>query len=178
LDIAPSGWVQGLLTFLGGYAARALSEWLQYRRATKKDREAREELRRDKLYERRIAFQRQTLLDLQEATLQLARTVGAAHFQDEEAFRTTGKWGDHLFPDDLDENNRLAHARTYMLGVRVRDDAARELMMKFKMYGDDVLKAKTRADSENAFGAMTAALDDLNQRVGEVLRSLDDIEQV
>jgi hypothetical protein len=49
-------------------------------------------VRHDKLFEQRIGFQRQTLLDLQEASMQLARSVAAIHHQDVMAYRSTGKW--------------------------------------------------------------------------------------
>ena len=47
------------------------------------------QLRRDQLAERRANFQRQTLLELQEAVQDLFRATGAAHVQDERAFRET-----------------------------------------------------------------------------------------
>ena len=83
-----------------------------------------------------------------------------------------------MFPDELDESNRLNQVRTYILGVRVRDDLARELTMKFRGYADAVLKSKTRTDSEEASSCMADTLEALNQRVGELLRKLDDTEQV
>jgi hypothetical protein len=60
-------------------------------------------VRRDQLFERRTTFQRQTLLDLQEASTQLARSVGAINHQERVAHRSTGKWSKQLVPDDLDE---------------------------------------------------------------------------
>lgn len=78
-------------TLLLGYLTKAVSDWIQHRRTTEREREARREARLEKLAERRITFQRQTLLDLQEAMMQLIRSAGATHFQEVAAFRKDGK---------------------------------------------------------------------------------------
>jgi hypothetical protein len=172
-DITTSNWFP-ILTLLLGYATKSLSDWLEYRRNTRREREAREAVRRDKLFEQRTDFQRQTLLDLQEACMQLARSVGAIHHQDEMAFRSTKKWCKQLLSDDLDEGNRLAQARTGMLGARVRDETIRELIDKFKTYSAEAIDSPTPNDSERAVISMTVVFAELNQRIGEVLRKLDD----
>ena len=88
---ATVGWFP-VLTLLLGYAVKAASDWLQHRRTSERERQAREAARQDQLFERRTTFQRQTLLDLQEAVMRLARSSGAMHHQDVMAFRKTGKW--------------------------------------------------------------------------------------
>ena len=53
---------------------------------------ARGAARWDQILERRNAFQRQTLLDLQEALMKLGRTCGQMHHQDVMTYRQTGEW--------------------------------------------------------------------------------------
>jgi hypothetical protein len=79
-EITTSSWFP-VLTLLLGYATKSLTDWLEHRRNTRREREAREAVRRDQRFERRTSFQRQTLLDLQEASMQLARSVGAIHIK-------------------------------------------------------------------------------------------------
>ena|ERR1700730_2414078 len=87
-DITTSIWFP-VLTLLLGYATKSLSEWLEYRRTTRREREAREAVRRDQLFERRTTFQRQTLLDLQETSVQLLRSVVRITVIDKSAYHST-----------------------------------------------------------------------------------------
>jgi hypothetical protein len=128
--VATSSWLP-VATLLIGYLTKSVSEWVQYRRASarermqheytsEREREARDALRRDQLFERRNTFQRQTLLDLQENLTLLGRTIGEMSIHDRRAYRETSEWQKQLYGDDLAERNRVAQARTGMLGVRVR----------------------------------------------------------
>jgi hypothetical protein len=64
-----------------------------------------------------------------------------------------------------------------MLFSRVRDDTTRELIDKLKTRAVEATNSKTPQDSERATSEMTAINDTLNQRIGEVLRKLDDADQ-
>lgn len=106
--------------------------------------------------------------------MQLARSVGAINHQDKLAYNSTGEWSKQQLPDDLSEGNRLAQARTGMLGARVRDDSIRELLAKLKTHSQETISSPSREDSERALKSMALAHDELNQHIGEVLRKLDD----
>src|SRR5712692_6961303 len=110
-----------IVTLLLGYILSSISESVRHRRAVEREREAREAERRDKAFERRVTFQRATLLELQDAIMGLMRTSGAMHHKDIMALNQTGQWQKELFGDELSEANRLAMARTTVLTVRVRD---------------------------------------------------------
>jgi hypothetical protein len=167
------GWFP-VFTLLLGYAVKAVSDWLQHRRTSERERQAREAARQDQLFERRTAFQRQTLLDLQEAALQLVRTAGAMNHQDVMAFRKTGKWQKQLYDEALSEDSRLANARTSMLAVRVRDDSVRDLMAVVKNHAWNAGMCASLEEGDRALNAMAAEFEKLNQRIGEILRKLDD----
>jgi hypothetical protein len=173
---AAAGWFP-VFTLLVGYVTKASTDWLQHRSTAERERQAREAARRDQLAERRAAFQRQTLLDLQEAIMQLVRTAGAMHYEDVMAFRTTGKWQKQLIGEELAEKSRLANARTSMLAVRVRDDSARDLVQIVKDHATATVMSGSQEEGDRAMASMGAAFEDLNQRIGEILRTLDDIEQ-
>jgi hypothetical protein len=127
--------------------------------------------------ERRIGFQRQTLLDLQEAILQLGRATARVNHLDNMAYRETGKWAKTFLPDDLDENYRAAHARTFMFAARVLDDSVRELVAKFKDHSTQVGYAKSYDGAERGMRALEVLTDELNERIGDRLRTLDDEER-
>jgi hypothetical protein len=168
-----AGWFP-VFTLLLGYAMKAFSDWLQHRRTTEREREARAAARQDERANRRVAFQRQTLLDLQEAMMQLIRSAGAMHHRDVMEFRKTGKWQKQLFGEELNENARLANARTSMLAVRVRDDPVRDLVQTVKSHAIAAAMCGSQEEGERAMTAMGAAFEQLNQRIGETLRKLDD----
>lgn len=166
-------WLPVLTAFLGACFV-LITEALRDRRTSERERAARAEAKAVQLIERRTTFQRQTLLDLQEAVLQLARTTGQMYAIDNKANRDTGKWQRNLYPPDLDEAGRAANARTSMLGVRVRDGSIRELLQQFKNSSAGVTISGSKEESEVAMRNMATALDALQQRIGEFLRTLDD----
>jgi len=117
-----------IVTLLLGYILSSISESVRHRRTLEREREAREAERRDKAFERRVTFQRATLLELQDAIMDLMRTSGAMHHQDIMALKRTGQWQKQFYGDELSEAHRLAMARTTVLTVRVRDIRVRELV--------------------------------------------------
>ena len=71
-DSQSASWLTSILpigTLILGYATKSVSDWLDFRRTREREREARRENRRDQLFERRNAFQRQILLDLQDRVM-------------------------------------------------------------------------------------------------------------
>jgi len=117
-----------IVTLLLGYILSSISESVRHRRTLEREREAREAERRDKAFERRVTFQRATLLEFQDAIMDLMRTSGAMHHQDIMALKRTGQWQKQFYGDELSEAHRLAMARTTVLTVRVRDIRVRELV--------------------------------------------------
>ena len=176
-----------LLTALIGFLAGAISEWFRDRRATKRDREtanattvrereAREAVRRAQLFELRANFQRETLLELQDAVMKLSRAAGRMHHIDDMEHRKTGKWGGHLFPEDLDDAAHQANVKTLVLMVRVRDRQIREMVNTLREHATRVGLYRTENESRQALNGIVTIMDPLNERIGEVLRRLDDDE--
>jgi hypothetical protein len=169
----PSNVYLPIITLLIGYATKAVSDWLDFRRLSEREREAREESRRDRLFERHNTFQRQTLLDLQEALMQLTRSSAAINHQDVMAYRKTGKWQKQLLGDDLSEGNRVVIARVSMLSVRVRDKALRDLVRDLK---DDCAKlglCESEAESRSVMKGVLELFAIVNEQIGQILRDID-----
>jgi hypothetical protein len=167
------GWFP-VLTLILGYALNSVSEAVRHRRAVEREREARNAETQMKAFERRITFQRATLLDLQDAIMNLMRTSGAMHHKDHMTFKQTGQWQKQLYGEELSDANRLAMARTTMLTVRVRDGKVRELVARLKGYTADALISKTPEKSDAAAYEMSVVFEKLNEQIGELLRELDD----
>ncbi|MBK9131269.1 MAG: hypothetical protein IPM20_06475 [Gammaproteobacteria bacterium] len=168
-----NGWFP-VATLLLGFAASSVAEWFRDKRTRQREREARMDTRQDQLIERRTTFQRQTLLDLQDVLMQLVRHVSMMHHQDVMAFRTTGNWQKQLYDDELSEGLRLAYARSTMLSVRVRDGTVRQLVKALKDHSTNAGMCLTQTEGESHINEMTKAFEQLNERIGGILRELDD----
>ncbi len=176
LGISSSIWFP-VLTLLLGFATKYASDVFQDRRTADREREARRATLHYKFIERRIEFQHQTLLKLQETIMGLGRATGAMHHQDIMAYRSTGNWQKQLYPDDLSDSARIFQAEAMMFAARVRDDEVRELVEKFKDYCAGVVISPTKEDSEIVMSNMTEIFEVLNQKIGVLLRGLDYEEQ-
>jgi hypothetical protein len=172
-DVTTTSWFP-VVTLLLGYGTKSLSDWFQNRRDVAREREAREAIRQEQRFERRSTFQRQTLLDLQEACMQLTRATGATHHLDEMSFRSSGTWQRQLLPEELDKNYHLAQTRTLMLSVRVRDDVVRQLVEKLRSHSAKATMSTSQADSNREIANMVPIHDELQKRMGELLREIDD----
>jgi hypothetical protein len=113
-------WFPVFMLLLGS-AITVVIGAIENRRTLKRDREAREDSRRDQLLEHRNEFQRDTLVQLQEALFELGRTTGSMHHIGMMNYTKSGEWQNRVWPAELDEKDRQLHSRTAMLVVRVRD---------------------------------------------------------
>jgi hypothetical protein len=104
-------------------------------------------------------------------------TTGAAHHQDEMAYRRTGQWQKQLLGEELNQQDFLAVRRVGMFVVRVRDSSLRELVLKFRQFAGEM--ASTQLSREDCISAMDSAVslvEQIHNRIGELLRTLDDEE--
>jgi hypothetical protein len=128
------------------------------------------------LFEQRADFQRETLLNLQDAVAKLARATGKMNHLDSIEYRTTGKWGGRRFPEDLNDDAHQANVSVMLLTSRVRDDDIRELAETFKSEANRVTLCQNAEEARYALEKMGIALRSLYERTREVLRKLDDGE--
>jgi hypothetical protein len=78
--------------------------------------------------------------------------------------------------DELSEAARLAHARVAVLTVRVRDETVRTLVADMNQGTIALTLALTREDAMAALVKTTTAFDKVQNRIGELLRRMDDQE--
>lgn len=163
-----------IVTLLLGYFGKAYEDRAQNDRAVAREREMRIAARRDLRATSRITFQRETLLALQEAAQKLARASGRAQHLDLMASRQNGRWGRQLLPPDLDDELLTTQTQTNLLASRVRDEAVRTLAQQFKTAAVDLISARSEAEAIDMLRHAIDVHTQLNGRIGEVIRSIDD----
>lgn len=166
-----------LLAAFGGFAFASFNDYVKDRRTASREREARDAAGKLQQVERRIAFQRQTLLDLQESAHKMAQVCGTIFFMRHARFSETGIWGEQDIPTGLNEDLRQSVSKTVMLSVRVRSDSVRDEAVTFKGFATGSITASNKTDAQKSINDMSRALGPLHESIGAVLRKLDDDEE-
>ena len=153
------GTVVGAMTSMGTtWLAARSSSTLQ----TTKTREERAE--------RANAFQRQTLLDLQESIHDAIRLVHRAHIEDCLAHRETKKWGTNNLTTEVNEGIRLAQRKVSLLVERVSDDPLRAEIKTLMSTTMQVLLASSEREAQFHLEKTSANANQSLEKVGTVLR--------
>ncbi len=124
----------------------------------------------DERIERAKAFQRETLLSLQEEVHDAIRLSVRAHLADSAAFRESGSWGRRLLPNDLDEDFRVSRRKVVLLIERVADDSLRSEVSALMTLANEAGYAKSLKDAESAQVAMFNKATRVMGQMGTVLR--------
>jgi hypothetical protein len=168
--LAPVSLAAGVVGTLGG---QGLREWL----TSGREREARAAEREVA----RQAFQRDTLLELQDEVLALLRNTAQLHSHHVNVYRATGQYARDRVPEDLDEESRLAIARVNRLRQRVIDDDLRQHLAAVRNLCTLVTRpaqmqegseAEIAARGEQAWFELAAESRDVEDHIGAVLRGL------
>ncbi len=161
-------------TFVLGYIGKWLQDWIAFRRTREREREARRETRLDDLFERRNAFQRETLLKLQEAIAEVLKVASAIWSYRMAKLREAGDGAKIDFPADLARPRDAAVVEVSILYVRVRDEQVGKLIEEFL---GNVAAAETTRErdaikkaTDSCFATQTL----VNKHIGRLLRELDD----
>ena len=165
-----------VVTLIIGSLLKAAFDWVSDRRVTQRERDARRDQRNDALRLRRIEFQRATLLELQDAVIELARFAAQIQHHDFMASQASGVWAKQSLPAEIDEGFRTAQASVNRYHVRSRDQQVRDLSARLSSTCTDVGLARTQAISDRASQDMVDINRKLNERIGIVLRTLEDDE--
>lgn len=118
------------------------------------------------------AFQRETLIELQDAVHDELRAVALVYMADAAAFKESGTWGVRQLGEELNNKVHLARRRTLLLAERIADDSLRDNFKSLRTLLTEVQMARDPLIAERAQGSAmdkgTAAM----QQIGAVLRSL------
>lgn len=162
----------GLLgALLGGLVTGGVA-LMRERLLTKREREARERVRERELEDRRHAFQRESLLALQEALRELANARNDDYEQRRGGTHTTGSWRrlheNELFSKEL----RVARARCWELHARIFDEEARKLVANIINRSRDVPKASSLEEAAETIGKINHLYHRFQSRFNALMRTL------
>jgi len=99
--------VWGLLGTVVGALSSIATTWLTALSMSKREQD---KLREDR-FERARAFQRQTLIELQDAIHDAMRLASRAFIEDDKAARAGKEWGRNMLSGEVDEGLRVAQRR-------------------------------------------------------------------
>lgn len=156
----------GLLGTAIGALASIATTWLaslsSYKLQQNKSREERDE--------RANAFQRQTLLDLQEAIHDALRQICRANHEDVMASRANGGWQKTMLPDEISEGVRVAFRRVTILVERVSNDSLRARVKALMSEGTLVVHSKSEIEANAHYVNTMASVESVFEEIGVVLR--------
>lgn len=172
--------VGGAFTIAGGVLREQFTSRRE-REARTSERELAEEARAAEREIVRTTFQRETLLDLQDAVLRLVRNTMQLNIHHRRVYAENRTYARELDPPALSDESRLAAAEATRLRQRVLDDDLRlrvrdvqalctQLVMPPQVTGETDAQAAERADGQSIRLAHDYA--DLEDHLGRVLRAL------
>ncbi len=170
-------YIVPVLTFIAGQASILGGEWFRDVRARDREREARHEtsdIERRALHDQ---FQKETLLELQDALKRYIRAVGAADHQNHMVARQSGNWNPGAWtetPRATEINDALfeSDGALSQFASRVDDGQIRDWVSQCR---DQRLRQMTTfAKHENDISALALGALGLviHERIGERLRGL------
>jgi hypothetical protein len=122
--------------------------------------------------ENQRAFQRQTLLEIQDAFHDSIRLFARAHLEQVADFKRSGTWGRGMLPDEINEDLRLANRKVGLLLERVADDTVRETVKVVMAEANTILLAESREDSGALLNNLTISGNVAIARMGKLFRTL------
>lgn len=126
-------------------------------------REERNELRR--------AFQRATLVELQDVLHVLCRAPVQVHLEDLSAFRRTSVLGRNRVSDDVNEGERVLRRRAILLSSRVSSDDLRASITSGLQTLTAFSMARVEEEAARWHAAMNSELPAALENIGNELRS-------
>ncbi|MGH1451353.1 MAG: hypothetical protein ACRBBM_18265 [Pseudomonadaceae bacterium] len=154
------GTLVGALASLGG-------TWLTNHNARTLHAEALK-LERD---EKARAFQRDTLIALQDAVHDLLRLIARGHHEDILAFRETGKWGKTLLTNEVSDGQMLARRHMLILLERVLNDALRTQVKDLNAKLTEISFAVNETDAHRLWDSASIHGLEVLEHIGKALRA-------
>lgn len=154
------GTVVGALASLGG-------TWLTNHNARKLHAEALK-LERD---EKSRAFQRDTLIGLQDALHDLLRLIARGHHEDTLALRESGKWGRKFLSNEVSNGQMLARRHMLILLERVSDDGLRSLVKVLNARLTETSLATSEDEANRLWDSTSMQGLETLEQIGKALRA-------
>lgn len=122
--------------------------------------------------EKHRAFQRDTLLELQDAFHDAVRIVAQIQYENTMIYAKTGQWGKGKLPEGLNESLRVANRRVMLLKERVADDSVRATTKQVMAKANAVVYAASKEESSALLDEVTFEGVDAIEKIGTTLREL------
>lgn len=158
--------IWGLIGTIVGATASLLATYLTNKHSAKLSAEARSEERLERFRE----FQRETLLELQAAIREVARTTFLIHLEDSKGCLAGKNWGEGFVPDQLAEEDRIARGRVSIFSERVADESVRGVVKKIMSEVGIFMRATSKEEADRTLANITLGSIQANELVGKVLR--------
>jgi hypothetical protein len=163
MDAAIWGFIGTIIGALTSIGTTWLSNLTTYKLQSSKENADR--------VERAHAFQRETLLTLQEAIHEWMRLITQVYFEDLKAFANGNEWGKSKLSEDVNENTMLAQRKVVILLERLTDDRLRESIKSLVRSFSVIIFAKSREDAESEFKFLTSRFIEIQSQLGTELRN-------
>ncbi|WP_156873769.1 hypothetical protein [Perlucidibaca piscinae] len=158
--------IWGLLGTIVGALASIATSWIGGRHAFGLQRQVASEEQK----ERHRAFQRETLIKLQEALHDSLRMMTRAHLEDAASFKTSGNSQTSILSEDVNEGVRVAGRRLIILIQRVANDDLRSDLKAIAENMARVVMAKSQREADAALADVYQAGERVMEHIGAVLR--------
>lgn len=158
----------GFIGTIIGASASLATTYLTNRNSLQMQSQAKDHERR----EAARAFQRHTLLELQDAFHNAIRLTTRAYLADSEAHSRGVEWGRQLLPEGLAEEIRLCNRQVNLLLERVSDDFVRDSIKATMKELTIIPLLESRTESKAALDRIVSDSTSLFESLGKTLRSL------
>lgn len=158
----------GFLGVIVGAAVSLLGEQL----VTRREREARQALRDQERKDRRDAFQRETLLAIQDVVTDTADALWREWDRKLLAVEVVGRWPVRGPDEPLPKDWTQVDTRTRKLGARVFDGELVRLLSEFQHQSGLVITALTRDAMVERMDSLSSMSRKINIRLSELLEDL------
>ncbi|MNC16581.1 hypothetical protein D3C75_644390 [compost metagenome] len=118
------------------------------------------------------AFQRETLLAVQESLNDTLRFMMRIHLADLNYNKTGVNWGRGHIDDELAEEHRVSNRRLQILTERIADDALREELSELRTTISIYIRATSKEEANQRVDNLVTQAEEFMKHLGVVLRNL------
>ncbi len=115
-------------------------------------------------------FQRETLLDLQDAANALQRALFLIHMHDVRTSKATGTWGGTPVGEEIAEAENQAHLKIATMRSRIADDEIRALCETLIKAAGTIISTTDEAEADHALHASMQTTTRIQELTGERIR--------
>ena len=166
MDAAAYGFVGTLVGAIVGASASVITTFIGAWNTVRLQQKA-NDLQR---VERTRAFQRDTLIQLQDSLQDAMRNMGRMHYEDVLAFRKSGSWHKSKISEEVNQNFLSTNRDLSILTERIADDDLRNDVKIMRNKILEALSAGSEVESVLTLEQAAVFFNDVMEHIGKVLR--------